>query len=256
MTPANDLDRYRDEFAPQPARADNDKGEHVAASHGVHAVRSPSSGCRSCLTGCGCAVIAFFLVVIALGVFVAYSWRWVAASVCRQVANQAIAAAPLPEADRQRITQRVDRMADDFAAGRITLEQLGRIVEEMTKGPLFALALIHAADLKYVQPSGLAPAEKRAARRTLERLARSLVEQKLRVQDTEALLKPIVTIDDDKDVTLKEIVTDAELREFLAGAKKKVDDLGIPDEPFALNVADAVDEAIDRALGNHGRAER
>lgn len=242
---STDLDRFRNEFdAPQY------RDEPPAAGH-----EPPRSGCSQVAKGCGCVALVLLLVVVLGGIWVAMSWKRLAVGVGRRIAAEAIASAPLPEADRRQILEQLDRVGNDFVAGRIDIEQMGRIFEAIAEGPLVPLALVTAADAKYVQPSGLDGAEKRAGRRILERLARGVITEKLEEADAKAILTPVMKPDDEGSFTLKESLTDAELREFLAAAKAKVDELGIPDQPFDVNIAAELDRAIDKALGRKAEAD-
>ena len=110
-----------------------------------------------------------------------------------------------------------------------------RITEAIVAGPLLPQAVVMAADAKYLQPSGLDGDEKLAGRRTIERLARAVVAEKIRGDEAEAIMRPVLEPDDDDDGDgwkFKERLTDDELRAFLQAAKAKVDTLGIVDEPF------------------------
>lgn len=248
---SSDLDRYRDEFPDRPMR-NEDTGSTVvpdAVAPDIPPAGPPPGGCGMIFRGCGCLLIVLLVAAIAVGVWVVYSWRSIAANVGHQIAVNAITAAELPEGDRRRILEWLDQIREDFAEGRIDVGQLGRMVEAIAEGWFVPLAMIAAADAKYVQTSGLDRDEKLAGRRTLERLAQAIVTQKIGPQDAETLLAPVLETKEVGTSTLKEKVTDAELREFLAGAKERVDAIGIPDQPFTVNVADEFDKAINQALG-------
>ena len=244
-TISSDLDRYRDAFDGQQQRDDPS-----AAGH-----EPPRSGCSQVAKGCGCVALVLLVAVVLGGVWVAVAWKGLAVGVAKRIAAEAIASAPLAEADRRQILERLDRVGNDFAAGRIDVEQMGRIFAAIAEGPLVPLALVTAADAKYVQPSGLDVAEKRAGRRILERLARGVITEKIEEADAKAIMVPVMKPDDEGGFTLKESLTDAELREFLAAAKAKVDDLGIPDQGFEVNIAAELDRAIDKALDRKAEVE-
>lgn len=217
------------------------------------------SGCGRVAKGCGCVVVVALLLVVMLGAWIAVSWRSWAAFAGRRAADAMLAAAPLADADRVRIRAAVDRLGDEFTAGRITVEQMGRVAEEVARGPLLPLAVLMAIDLKYLQPSGLPPEERTAGRRLLERAARGLTTGVIEPEVAADLLEPVVepapdAADDVDSFALKEKLTDAELREFLRRVRERVDALGIPDEPFAVDVATEVEAAIHRALGRRAEA--
>lgn len=244
-TVSSELDRYRDAFDGQQHREEPPSSGH----------EPPPSGCSQVAKGCGCVAVVLLMAVVLGGIWVALSWKGLAVGVAKRIAAEVIDSAPLPEADRRQILERLDRIGNDFAAGRIDVEQMGRIFEAIAEGPLVPLALVTAADAKYVQPSGLDVAEKRAGRRILERLARGVITEKIEEADAKAIMMPVMKPDDEGGFTLKESLTDTELREFLAAAKSKVDDLGIPDEGFEVNIAAEFDRAIDKALGRKAGSE-
>ena len=47
---------------------------------------------------------------------------------------------------------------------------------------------------------------------------------------------------------LKERVSDQELRDFLQECELRVDEAGVPDEPFEVRISEELKQAIDRAL--------
>lgn len=245
-TVSSDLDRYRDDFA-EPRRGDDETQQPEEPRRG---------GCSQVAKGCGCVLLVLLLAVIAGGVWLAMSWKRLAVNVGKQIAQQVVADAPLAEADRRRILAVVDKVGNDFATGRIDLEKMERIMEAIVEGPLLPLAMVVAADAKYLQPSGLERDEKLAGRRTIERLARAVVAEKIQGDEAEAIMRPVLQPDEDGDGwTLKERLSDDELRTFLRTAKAKVDELGIVDEPFDVDVAGELEKAIDKAVGRQAEAE-
>ena len=62
------------------------------------------------------------------------------------------------------------------------------------------------------------------------------------------VMAPIAITTPDGKMTPKDNPTDDEVRQFLAAAKQKADEAGIPDEPFELDIAAEFDKAVDQAL--------
>jgi hypothetical protein len=210
-------------------------------------------GCARAAWGCGIIAAVVFLALLAVTIWVALSWkRWVV-NTARQVAVDVVDRMPLEPDDRRRILAALDRVGDAFVAGRIDGEGLGRLLSGVVDGPLLPLAIVKAADAKYVARSGLLPDEQQAARRTLERAGRGLVQTGLGPEDFEELSTPIMepgprAPPGDDRWRLKERLTDDELRGFLARLKARIDEAGVPDEPWVVDVAAEVEKVVERGL--------
>ncbi len=207
-----------------------------------------SNGCRNLAIGCGCATVCILLVAVGIGFWVAQNWKSLAADFTKQVAADAVAKSSLPEADKARILKRINQLADDLKSEKVSTEQLGKVMEQIAKSPLLPLALVMAADEKYVKPSGLSGDDQDAARRTLQRLARGAFEKSIPENDVQEVMKLVMNHQPDGSEQLKERLTDDELKAFLEKAKEKADAASVPDEPFEVNIADELEKAIDKAL--------
>lgn len=208
------------------------------------------SGCRNFAMGCGCAAGCLLLVAVGIGVWITMNWKAWAADIGKQVAADAVAKSSLPEADKARIRNRINQLADDFKAGKVSTEQLGKVMEQIAQSPLLPLGLVMAADEKYVKPSGLTDEDKDAGRRTLQRLARGAFEKTIPEKDSQEVMKLVMEPQPGggSGERLKERLTDDELKAFLEKAKEKADTASVPDEPFEVNIADELEKAIDKVL--------
>lgn len=216
-----------------------------------------SGGCARVAKGCGCVAGVLVLLLVAAGTWVAFSWRHWAVFAVRTVAETALADAPLPEDQRRRILTAVDGLGAEFTAGRIGIEQMGSVCEELVQGPVMPLAFLAAIDARFVRGSGLPEEERAAARRTLERAARGVVDGTIEPEQAFDLLQPLLEQDrDDPDsFRLRDRLADDELRGFVATVRERVDAAGVPDEPFEVDVAAEVEAAISRVLGRRAEAE-
>lgn len=208
----------------------------------------PASGCRNFAMGCGCAAGALLLVVVAIGIWVAMNWKTLTADFTKKIAADVVAQSSLTPEDKARVLKRINQLADDFKDGKISQEQLGKVIEEIAKSPLLPLSLLMMADEKYIKPSGLSSDDQEAGRRTLQRFARGAFEKNIADNDVKEVMKLLTERQADGGEKLKERLTDAELETFLAQAKVKADAANVPDEPFEVNIADELDKAIDKVL--------
>lgn len=211
-------------------------------------------------TGCLIAVGVVLVLLIGGGIFVATQWKGWAAAGITAMAEGITQQSDLPQDQKDKVLTSIKGVADDFKAGKITTEQLGKVMEEVVSGPLLPVGIVAAAEEKYMKPSGLSQEEKDAGKRTMQRFARGLFEKKVAEADAQKVLEPIsqghlhISVNGQQTTTkqdfrLKDKVNDAELRDFLARAKAKSDELQIPDEEYKVNVADELDKAIKKALG-------
>lgn len=211
-------------------------------------------------TGCLIAVGVVLVLLVGGGIFVATQWKGWAAAGITAMAEAMTQQSDLPQDQKDKVLASIKGVADDFKSGKITTEQLGKVMEEIASGPLLPVGIVAAAEEKYMKPSGLTPEEKAAGERTMQRFARALFEKKVGEADAQKVLEPISQgqlhfstngqqTSAQQNFRLKDKVNDAELRDFLARAKSKVDELHVPDEAFNVNVAEELDKAIQKALG-------
>lgn len=226
------------------------------ASNGRQAVADEPSGCARLAKGCGCAAAVMLVVLIAFGTWVAFSWRSWAVFFLQQGMQTALDAAPLEADDKRRILAVVDRLGDEFKAGTVTVEQMGRVIEEIATGPIVPLAFLIAIDTNYLQPSGLADEERAAARRLLERAARGVTTRAIAPEEATRLVEPLFEeVPGETDSRrLRKRLTDAELRDFIARVRERVEAAGVPDERFEVDVAAEAEAAVARALGRPAEA--
>ena len=91
--------------------------------------------------------------------------------------------------------------------------------------------------------------EKVDGRRTIQRLARGVVEKTISQSDLEQISDGVTEIGPDGNQKMKESISDEELRTLLADAKQLADDNEIPDEEFVVDLAGEVRKMVDVLLG-------
>lgn len=196
------------------------------------------------LQGC---LIALVVIVVLLGVagYFAYTnFRSFAAQAMQTQISAAIDKSQLPEDQKAGIKAEVQTLAQDFKDKKVTLEQLGQILEELTEGPILPIGGVALVEEKYIKTSAMTDEEKAASVRTLRRFARGLAEKKIQREVLNDVVKPIVNIKADGSWQFKETVTAQELQQFLDAVKTKADEAQIPDEDYVVDVAGEVRRAI------------
>lgn len=203
----------------------------------------------SVLAGCLVAVVVVIILLVIAGIYVKMHYRgWVSAGV-EQVSAAVVKDSGLPQDQKDQILAEVNQVTTDFKAGKISLQQIQKMGEEIAQSPLIPLAAVQAARQKYIEPSDMKPEEKADAVRSLQRFARGVYEKKISKETIDDVIKPIVTLKAGGQWELKDKPTRQELDQFVANAKAKADEAKVPDEAFDLNIAAELKKAINKALG-------
>lgn len=223
--------------------------EHTFDPYGDAVPERRRSWLGTCLMGC--LIIAVVSVVLAgiAAYWIAQNWRpWFASFVSKN-AKLAIDESDLPPQEKEEIKVQVNRVADAFRNKRISNEQMAELFEALMESPILAVFVVQAAEAKYLDPSGLAEEEKAQARVTIQRFTRGAVEGNIDQASVDAALEHIADPQDGGGWQLRERVTDAELRAFLAVAKAEADKANIPEEPVDFDPSDEIKRIIDKAMG-------
>jgi hypothetical protein len=211
-------------------------------------VASPAAR-GSVLAGC-LITLGVLFVLIAIGVvYAAMTWRGYVASWTMQGTKALLAESNMAPEQKQAITAEIEALANDFKEKRVSLEEMGRVIEALTESPLLPLTGVQVAKEKYVDPSTMTPEEKAAAERSLQRFARGIYEKKITPPDQQITdaLKPIAVLDAGGGWKLKENPTRKEIDQFIANCKEKADEAKIPDEPFEIDFAAELKQVIASA---------
>lgn len=201
--------------------------------------------------GCLIALAVLIVLLIGLGIFVYLNWKgWVGSSV-RAVSDQMIAQSSLVQADKDKITQKIDGLMKDFEDGKISLEQLGKVFESVADGPLIPLASVRAVETEYFPVAQFTPEEADAAKRALERCARGITEKTISHTKINDILATVSVTQPNGQFQLKpkEQVSKDDVRKLVENAKAEADAAAVPDEAFTVDIAAEVCDSIDRALG-------
>ncbi len=201
------------------------------------------------MKGCLIAMAVFVVIVAGVVWWVSANWRSLAVGAIKAPMIQVINDSSLPDDQKARVTAKIDTLAEDFKSGKISTDQMGKVLEAVAHSPIMPVSMVLMFDEHYVKPSKLPEAEKAAGRRTMERFARGMYEKKISEDRWNAASAPLTVPGPSGKPEFKQVVTDEELRQFLANLKAEADKAAIPDEDFKINMADELDKAIDQALG-------
>ncbi|MBI1338330.1 MAG: hypothetical protein GC164_15415 [Phycisphaera sp.] len=202
------------------------------------------------LFGCLGAFVVCVIVCGGVAWYVMSNVKNIAAEGVKVVAVQAINQSQLPDDQKKGVISHIDRVTAEFKSGKITLEQLGKVLETVSESPLLYVGAVYHVRGAIIQPSGLSADEKKEADRSAQRVARGLYEKKLVEADMNYIADPIMIVDANGEQQLKPNPTDDEVREFAKRAKEKADAVNIPDEDFTVDIADELGKAIDKATAN------
>lgn len=213
------------------------------------------------LMGCGIALAIFLLLLIGIGVFVAMNWRGWAAGGMRQGMTAAIAELPIDDAERAETQAVVDDFVNRFEAGDISMQQLALVMKEITESPVMPAGMAMGVSQAYFKGSGLTEEEKADGRTQIARIAHGMASNAVSQNELRTILTPIEAAAGDRDVIqfqlgnrqirLKAptIVTDDELRAFIAQAREQADSRDLPPTPPTFDLSGELDRAIRTALG-------
>jgi hypothetical protein len=203
---------------------------------------------QSCLIGCLVAFVILVVIAILVGLWIASNVREWAATGGVEVVRQMLNESQLPPEEQQQIMVQVDRVGTAFREKKLTLEQLGGLMEKFANSPLFAMFGASMLEKHYFATSGLSAEEKVAAHETLQRFIRGWIDKKIPEAGVDAAMKIVATRDHNQHWKLNEKLTDQQIRDFLVEAKKQADEAGVPEQPADIDVSEEFKKIVDQAL--------
>lgn len=222
------------------------------------------------LVGCG-VVLAVLVILVAIGGYiVATNWRSWTASTSTKMIDTMLTEAQIDPDEHAEIMLEIESVMERFENKEITVEEIGKIVEELAESPVIPAALVIALDKLYITTSGLPEEERVQARTDLTRFTQGLFDESIDPNAINGVLEPVVTnTPDDNDIRLNltldqgggtitalrsaDEVSDEELRTLIANAKSKADEAGVGENPEPIDLSDEIKKAIGIALGEISR---
>src|SRR5678816_1454441 len=96
-----------------------------------------------------------FLCVVLGAVYVAMHWKQWTADFANVAAQELIRDSGLPDDQREKILADIRQLGDDFKTGKISTEELSRVVKTVSESPLVPLAGVQVARHQYIEPSDM-----------------------------------------------------------------------------------------------------
>ncbi len=208
------------------------------------------------LQGCLIALAVALLIAIIAGIWVARSWRGFVVGPMQAVVAAMLDSSDLPTDQRDRITARTDQFFQDFKDKDISLQEFGGVMEYLVDESSFVQALQLSGVEPAIKGLGMADEEEAAALRTVQRFTRGVVEGAIDT-DVESLLAPIMTQTNadpnaPPEMAVKEDLTREDIDALLASMQTEVETAGVADEPYQVDYAALIDEAITAGIENAG----
>jgi hypothetical protein len=215
------------------------------------------------LAGLGVLTLGGVLCVAGIWYVAANVDRWLV-GLGREAIVAMIEEAEISEEEKQEVTAQVDRVVAAYKERKIDQADLERVLTGLEDAPVMKVLSLYGLDDLYLTGSDLTEAEIKEGRRLYERALRGVYEGKFSEDALYAALPDQVgfgaNFDDEADpeklreqITLvtnaadKPLTTD-DVRESLVKLKVMVDNAGIPDEPFQLDIGDEVKKIVDDLL--------
>ena len=201
-------------------------------------------------TGCLIAIIVVVLLMVGGGIYVAKNFKsWAAAGITAAM-SMMIEQSELPDVEKSEIVKILNQVKEEYLAGDISLEELGKIFEAMADCPAIAMGIVVQFEGSYVESSNLSDGEKNDASLALNRFAQGLTNGVIGWSEIETIVAPISETSADGEITLKDParVTDDEIREVLAAAKLAADRASIPEQLLEIDISESFRQTIEQAL--------
>ena len=154
--------------------------------------------------------------------------------------------------DKEAAMAPIHELAAKIKSGEVSMEQGGKILEELAQSSLPIVMTLKAFDVAHLQPSELSADEKKTARITMSRFAKGLMDKSID-QSTGKAISDIVTTktigtDGKESSELKKTITNQELTNCLQIMKEAADEAGIENKLFPVDIASEIRKAIEKGI--------
>ncbi len=202
-------------------------------------------------SGCLIAAVVVIAILVGGGIFVAKNYRVWAAKAITLAMVAGINESDLPTEEKNEIILILDQVKEDYIAGDIELEELGRIAEALADCPAIAIGMVMQFEASYVTNSALSDQEKADAHMHLNRFAQGLINDSIGWGQLDEVTAPIqiVRSEDDTDLKLPEQCSVEEIRQVLANVKAAADEKNIAMFYIEIDISDEFERTIENVIG-------
>lgn len=217
----------------------------------VRTYRSPQPTARrgNILVGCLAVLGVVAVLLVVGGVVVWMNWKGWMGSGMNATMKAVVQEIKLPAGQQTRINTQIDQLTAAFEAGDVTMEDLVKVVQALEGHPILPVGLLEYVETNSLRASGLTDEERAAGELATQRIQRALVEEQMVLADLDPILEPISQRDSDGDLQPLQNPTAPQVRLYIEAAQKKADELGIPNEPYDVDIAEQIERLINDTLG-------
>lgn|GEM_PF-2978996 len=201
------------------------------------------------LVGC-LAVLGVIVVLTVVGVvIVAMNWKGWMGGAMNAGMKAVVAEANMPAEQAGRINTQIDQLTTAFKDGDVTLEDLASVIEALEDHPILPIGVMEFIEYNSLKAAGLTDEEKAAGTLATQRLQRAMIDGLMVLDDLDPVLEPISQRDADGDLQPIQNPTAPQVRLYIEAAEKKADELGVPNEPYDVDLAEQIERLINDTLG-------
>ena len=175
--------------------------------------------------------------------------KWVV-GIGREAIVAAINDSELPEGEKTEVITQIDRVVTAYKERKIDQADLERVLNDLQDSPALKALALYGIEDEFLTGTSLTDKEIQQGRLTFQRALRGVYEGKISDETFYDLL-PGFDIDEVRlaaNNNAADEPNDDDLRETLVKLKVLADNANIPNEPFQLDIGDAVKKLVDQAL--------
>lgn len=209
-----------------------------------------NQGCIWALAGCG------VLVLVLAGVIAGLTWWGMAKGKIMlvetfvEVVAQSLNETELPEEQKDKLIARIRNLGDDFISGDLTLEDMEQIGRRMADSrAIIAGGILYFIETEILDKAEIDDETRIAAKRAVQRLARGVVEEKIDVEQLEAIVSEFTEERPDGKKVLKSDFSKENVDKLIESASDLADEAEVPDEAYEVDLATEVDGIIEDVTG-------
>jgi len=198
----------------------------------------------------GCLGFLLLCVIVCAvgGYLVVTNARSIAGSAATSIARSAVNDLPLPGDQKTRINAQINRVADEFKAKRLTVEQVGEVLQHVVQSPELLVGGMYYTAKNHITRSALDEAAKNDAHTTMMRLASGFLDGTIDEGDLRSVTAPLFTTNNEGEQVFRATLPDEELRKLIRSAREVVEAAGVPTRVPEPDFAAAVERSVDQAL--------